>query len=158
MLTSTKKWSVDHDPEATAAYYRHPEVGADCDCSSCRNFAAALQQVFPESFRSLAGELEIDLAKYIELAHYGPDDSGLHRYGGWFYLAGEIIDGGDIWKDQRRGKQANWENLDESFEIGLTSVLSMLVGPIDPVTFIQLEFQTRMPWVIDEPPPTGAPL
>lgn len=152
MLTSVGRWTIDHDPEATATCYAKCATGNGCDCTDCKNFAAALDHAFPESFRSLADELGIDVSKFAELCHWCREDSGLHYTGGWFHIVGKIKEGRDAWKQTgEESWSGDLEEWQDNIELGFSNKIALLPDPFEDKAVVQLEFATRVPWVIDEP-------
>ena len=151
MKTTITRWEIEHDPAATRACYAQIPVGAGCDCATCRNFIA-VDSAFPSEFRSLAELLAIDLTKPAEIVHYNREDSGLHFYGGWFHIVGSIISGEDALQNGR----ILLERLLPNFELGFrrhTVVVddAFLVYRSD--SLIQIEFQTKLPWIIRDAEP-----
>jgi hypothetical protein len=91
---------IRFDREATIALYRDEikESAADhCTCISCKNFAAQRSSVYPAEFLELLGSLGIDPLKEWEAFDYdfGPNQSPIRLYGGWFLFSGELIEGTD---------------------------------------------------------------
>ena len=154
MLTSVGRWTIEHEPDATAKHFAEQAIGSDCDCIYCKNFASALDHAFPASFRALANELGIDVSKYAELCHWDRESSGLYFTGGWFHLVGDIKEGRDAWKNSSGSSIADFEEWQDNIRLGFSKRLSLLPHPCDPNAFLQLEFETRVPWVLDEPEPT----
>lgn len=152
MHIESGRWIIDVDPQVTAEAYLAQPLGCDCDCSDCRNFAAATNVAFPPEFCSLAERLGVDVRKPIELAHYGREPSGLHYTDGWFHVVGRIVSGADAMKPI--GPEAWTTDLEEmpsGFGFGFTNHVALVAEPFKAHHIIQLEFQTRVPWVIDDP-------
>ena len=109
----------------------------------------ASDAAFPEAFRAIAARLGIDVSKPAELCHCGREPSGLHVAGGWFHLVGRILAGSDAWVNA--GGDA-WtlapEELVKGFEFGFTARLALVPEPFRGRSVVQLEFSTRVPWVI----------
>ena len=117
-----------------------------CRCASCLNFAAQRDSAYPESFRSFLDRLGIDPDKEGEVYECGPEDE-LYIYGGWFYLAGEIVVRGErLVEDPATG-----------FRCWFGDARRLPKPPADfGEKVIALEFITRIPWVLS-PRPEGEP-
>jgi hypothetical protein len=145
-----------YDRDATVAAYAQLQQGwaERCGCSGCRNFIAARAQAFPDAFKTFLAELGIDANKEGEAIYYGPVESNLHFYGGWFYFVGELIEAG--------------ERLTTIPLPGSPPVIQLLPGPGEGFQFWfstsfarppaifgscvrAVEFTTLIPWVLDEP-------
>lgn len=135
---------VRYDREATVAAYSAVLSGdADrCACIYCRNFAAQRANVYPTDFRALLERPGIDPNKEGEVY----DAAGAHECtarpaGGWFYFVGELIEKG--------------EKLMQAYDFQYWFQTSF---PRPPACFsesvVTIEFATKIPWVLDESPPT----
>jgi hypothetical protein len=82
--------TFNFDKSATKAAYALLEGGyADkCGRDPCRNLAAQRATAFPQDFLTLLDHIGIDPLKEGETFEYGPEPSGEHLYGGWFYFVG----------------------------------------------------------------------
>lgn len=134
--------TVRYDREATAAIYARLENGwaEACGCVGCRNLLAQRDLVYPDSFRELLNQLGIDPNKEAEAVAGGPLKDGLHHYGGWFFLVGEMVEAGE------RMSQAN--------DSPYFAYHFSRVGPC-PLEFrdgpkICLEFEARIKWILNE--------
>jgi hypothetical protein len=152
MITSIGRWEIECEPERTADRYSELPLGSGCDCSDCRNFFSAIDLAFDTEFRELAESLGIDIRKPAELSHYGKEKSGPHYTGGWFHFVGHIRSGADAWtpRGENSWDQA-FEKLNGKIELGFTNRVSLVRKPFEGDNLVQLEFGTRVPWVIEEP-------
>jgi len=124
------------------AYASMERGGADrCGCSYCRNFAAQRSTAYPSSFLKLLGQLGIDPNKEAEVFECGPSGDRRH-YGGWLFLAGELIQAGD------RSKADNDSNFEFRFNDDYRPPPEEDFGEHR----IVVEFATTLPWIIDEEP------
>lgn len=153
MQRTIARWVVDHDADATRRCFDRLPVGSGCTCTSCRNFDAATGRNFPPAFSELATHLGIDPTKPAELCHYGREPSGLHWMGGWFHFVGSIESGDDVLHWENGTGTFRFEELVPGMEFGLSSRLALVAEVFSDLSLIQLEFQTRVPWVLDEPAP-----
>jgi hypothetical protein len=127
---------VRFDRQRTQAGYAALRCGStdECDCASCRNFAAQRESAFPMPFRDLLQTLGIDIAKEGELYDSGPADDSV-MYEGWFYFAGAVIQSGER-------LTAAGENFHYFFrDASPSNTLAMFGAEIATV-----EFQTTLPW------------
>jgi hypothetical protein len=151
MMLEAGRWRIACDPATTVSCYSSLPVGVDCSCAGCRNFMAAIDRAFPSEFRAIARGLGVDLAKPAELVHYGRETAGLHLSGGWFHSIGTVLQGADAWTAV--GPES-WtgalEQLVPGFEFGFTSRLALVREPFLQHSTLQLEFMTRVPWVLSE--------
>jgi hypothetical protein len=134
--------TIRYDPEKTRAAYSTMKGGAAeaCGCSCCLNFAAQRATAYPQGFRLLLNQLGIDPEKEGEVYECGADGP-LRVYGGWFYLAGELVEAGEQMTDAAPGfqyffRKAELPGLDAGFGEDVLAV----------------EFITRLPWVISVGP------
>jgi hypothetical protein len=152
MILDAGRWRLECDPGLTATGYASLPIGSNCDCAGCRNFTAAMGHAFPEAFRAIAQQLGVELSKPAELTPNGREPSGLHVVGGWFHLVGRILDGADAWTDMGAGSlRGALESLVPGFEFGFTSCLLLVREPFRSRPTVQLEFMTRVPWLLAEP-------
>ncbi len=151
MILDAGRWKIEGDRATTVSCYSSLPVGVDCSCADCRNFMTAVDRAFPDEFRAIARGLGVDLGKPTELAHYGRETAGLHISGGWFHLVGAVLEGADAWKEVGPGSWTGaLEQLVAGFEFGFTSRLALVRDPFLRHSVVQLEFMTRVPWVISE--------
>ncbi len=147
------RWLIEYDPEATRRCFAQIPVGTGCECAQCRNFDLAVNRAFPEQFVALAEDLGVDIAKPAELCHYCREASGLYLTGGWFHFAGSILDGEDVLQWSGSGGTYRFEELVPGLEFGFGARLALVPQVFQSAAVIQLEFQTRVPWVLTEPEP-----
>lgn len=151
MILDLARWRIEFDSAATEDGYSQLRDGIACDCADCRNFMAASDVAFPASFRAIAGRLGIDLDKPAELSHCCREPSGLHLSGGWFHFVGAILSGADAWTAEGVNSWTQaLEPLSKEFEFGFTVRLSLVPPPFQGQSLVQLEFMTRVPWVIQD--------
>jgi hypothetical protein len=91
---------IRYDTERTRTAYAAIKSGSAlrCGCPYCRNFVAQRSTVYPEEFRQLLDQLGVDPKKEGDVFEESPYSS-LVRYGGWFYLTGELIEAGERMAD-----------------------------------------------------------
>ena len=149
--TTIQRWQLEHDAQATREVFAQLPVGSGCDCQECRNFFAAIDRAFPPEFHRIAEQLGIELTKPAELAHYGREDGGVLIVGGWFHFIGRIITGADAMREDSSGTGHFYlEHLTPEFSLGFSSHLALVAEPFRSQPVVQLEFETRVPWVLAE--------
>lgn len=115
---------------------------------------AALDHAFTPAFRAVAEQFGIDVRKPAELCHHYREQSGLHVTQGWFHAVGSRRAGADAWKPA--GENAwvlDLEDVGCGIDIGFSSRISLLPNCFDGSEVVQLEFVSRVPWVISDPEP-----
>jgi len=157
-----KKWVLQVDREATLkAYAATPAGGADtCECLYCKNFVAAREDASPMEFRALLEKLGIDYRKDAEVYELSPDGSRVRSYSGWFHFVGSIVsvDGHEV---QRPTKPPQigvdlWvprEQINDTFGITFCLKSDLSHAAFEGHDLVQVEFDTEVPWVLDEPAP-----
>ena len=133
--------TFNFDKSATQAAYTSLEGGfaERCGCAGCRNFAAQRTTAFPPEFLTLLDQLGIDPLKEGEAFEYGPEPSGKHLYGGWFYFIGKM---------GVRGESQIEEN---GFSYFIGTSFPKPPQPFQGQPLLAVEFMTRLPWVLEEP-------
>jgi hypothetical protein len=133
---------IRYDGSRTRAAYAAMNSGSPerCGCVYCRNFVAQRSTLYPEKFCRLLDQLGIDQGKEGDVYEGGPKGS-MVEYGGWFYLAGELIEAGERMTDAGPGFQYFFRRSHR---------------PIALADFgeevLALEFSARLPWVISDEP------
>ena len=148
------RWTIQCDPDATRDAFSRVPLGSpeSCGCADCLNFAAARDRAYPKLALSIFEQLGVDSHKESEIWHTHRDESGLHHYGGFFHFIGVIEIGRDAKQKSNGHVTFDFEPIGEHFEWGLTAN----VAPLVPKSFAgamvtQLEFATKIPWVVDTP-------
>lgn len=136
--------TIQFDGERTRAIYGAiPCGGADeCDCLFCKNFAAQRNSAYPDAFKAILDRLGIDPMKEGEAFEYGPVGNGLHLYGGWFYLIGELIVPGE--------RSVSYPEA-SAFEFWFTKSCPGN-RHFREAPRLAIEFSTRIPWILPDDP------
>ena len=148
MQLQVATWQIECDPQATRAAYESFPPGTECSCDQCRNFNAAAGSTFPPEFIALASSLGVDPSKPAELMHWCREPSGLYLTGGWFHFIGSIISGADSHQHPDGTGTVSYEALAPGVEVGLTRHNALVPATFSGLAVCQLEFQTRVPWVL----------
>ena len=155
MLLQVSGWHLECDPDATRSAYVPLPVGAECSCDQCRNFTAAAGRTFPPEFTALADSLGIDPTKPAELLHLCREPSGLYLTGGWFHFVGRIVSGADAHEHADGTGVIQYQPLGPGIEVGFCRHVSLLPDTFSGLAVTQLEFQTRVPWVLADVEPAS---
>ena len=133
---------IRHDGKRTRTAYAAMKYGSAerCGCAYCRNFLAQRSTVYPEKFRLLLDQLGIESEKESHVYECGPKGSIL-EYGGWFYLAGELVEAGERMTDAGPGFQYLFR----------ASHSPTALGDFGE-NVLALEFSTKLSWVMSEQP------
>jgi hypothetical protein len=150
------RWLIEYDRGATQQCYAEVPTGTGCECIQCRNFDSALKKAFPAEFCAIADELGLDLAKPAELCHWCREPSGLYLTGGWYHFVGSILAGEDVMQLSDGIGRFRFEALVPGFEFGLGTHCVLARDAFGACPLVQLDFQTRVPWVLKEAEPTDA--
>lgn len=153
MQRTVARWLIDHDPDVTRHCFAQLPVGTNCDCNQCRNFNAAAGRTFAAEFVALLDGLGIDPTKPAELCHWCREPSGLYLTGGWFHFVGSILSGEDAMHWENNTGTFRFEELVPGLEFGFTARLTLVREVFGGLPLVQLEFQTRVPWVLAEQEP-----
>lgn len=148
-----RDWVFEVDSDLTRQTYAKRSSGGTegCPCNDCKNYRQQKDVAFPGEALELFENVGIDSTKECETFTLEKIPSGLYRYSGWFHFAGKIISGEDCVKPIIDDKtfQIDLSNINENFKIGFTrdNALSFFD---DSIELVQVEFETRLPWVIQE--------
>ncbi|HZH43383.1 MAG TPA: hypothetical protein VEY50_04810 [Lysobacter sp.] len=148
MHLQVANWLVECDPEATRTAYSILPPGPDCTCDECRNFQAAAGRTFAPELYALFALLGIDPTKPAELCHWYREPTGLYYIGGWFHFVGHVLAGADAMQNPDGTGIINYQSLSEGSEVALTEHISLLPESFRGLAVVQLEFHTRVPWVL----------
>jgi hypothetical protein len=146
-------WRIECDPGATRAAYASLPVGTGCSCDQCRNFDAAEGKTFPPEFVALAASIGIDPVKPSELLHWCREPSGLYLTGGWFHFVGRIVSGADSHENEDGTGIVRQVALASGVEVGVSRHARLVPKTFAGLSISQLEFQTRVPWVLSDAEP-----
>jgi len=145
------RWKLKHDAEATREAFSGVPVGSpeSCGCAECLNFAAVRDRAYPPEALAIFERLGIDPCKESEIWHTHRDELGLHYYGGFFHFVGSIESGEDAKRMVNGVSAFELEPMGENFEFGFTSDAALIPKSFAGKEVAQLEFQTKVVWVLD---------
>ena len=147
------RWKIHCDPGATREVFSRIAIGSPerCGCADCVNFAAARSRAYPSDVLAVFDQLGIDSRKESEIWHTHRDANGLHHYGGFFHFVGAIESGRDAKQKSNGHVTFDFERIGDHFEWGLTSNVAQVPKSFAGALVTQLEFATKIPWVVDTP-------
>ncbi len=146
-----KDWEFIVDKKLTKQTYEKVEIGGaeSCTCNNCKNFTSNRENIYPQETKELLTSLGIDYRKECEVWHYCKDEFGRHYYSGWFHFKGKF-----------KGKSLSAPTPDTPFTYDLTPITdtfslgflydSSLTFFEDKENLVQVEFDTKTTWTIDE--------
>lgn len=138
------RWTIEYDREATIEAYNAIDRFVGCTCDYCENFRVVQSQL-PKTYFSLLDKLGIDPDKVAESAHFNKTKNGMHLYGWWFHIVGQVIYGG-----------TDFILLSEDEGSKIEMVLRNrrdVVPTTFPQNLIQIDFFSELPWGIEKPEP-----
>lgn len=138
-------WLVEVDVNKTNAFYQK-DIGI-CDCLDCENYRQAWKQE-DASVIEIFATLGIDPAKPSHLSGFGEEQDGLRLYHGSYHVIGKLIEGKHCtdsdWDDPYTIKIKN-------FTFGFHKEVTFIPDDF-PQPVLQLEFENRIPWVLEVEP------
>lgn len=138
-------WLLEVDVDKTKGFY-----GKDielCNCLYCENYMEAckhLDSPIIEVFTTLG----VNPSKPSHLSEFGEMEDGLRLYHGSYHVVGKLVEGlystSSEWNDVNTAEVGKFTF---AFEKDL-----MFVHDDFPYPVLQLEFEARIPWVLNEKP------
>lgn len=150
-IIQIQTWKVSFDPVATRqAYSVFASDPKDlCRCLCCANFDKSSPAIYPRQFLRLLDALGVDPRYPGEVVSYVQMPDGRIFYDGWFHFAGTV---------EPKSSDRRMNALEDEFKIGFSSE-SLAPGHVvwylleRGFTVAQLDFETLVPWLMDEPHP-----
>ena len=154
-IANIGRWKIRFDREATRTAYSGVSLGSpeSCGCEDCLNLAEVRLQAYPPEALTIFEQLGIDYTKEAETWRVYREESGLHIYNGFFHFVGSIESGKDVIVYTNQTGTYDFEKVGDYFEYGFTSNISLLPESFAGKEVVQLEFQTKAPWVINATEP-----
>lgn len=147
-----RDWIFEVDRQLTKENYDIIIGGGSegCECNDCKNYLTFRENVFPNEVQNLFNDLGIDYRKEVEILSYETLPNGLHNIGGWFHFIGQVIEGKDCDASLSGGGYTfDLTEIFDNFKIGFTKHISWTLFK-NKYNLVQIEFNTSIPWVIDE--------
>lgn len=139
------KWLLEVDVDKTKEFYSKDI--AWCDCLYCENFMEASKHINPPIMEVFTA-LGINPSKPSHLSEFGTIEDELRLYIGSYHIVGRLVEGEHCrdsdWNDSNT---ASIENFTFGFKEELTFVHDELLRPV-----LQLDFEARIPWGLNEKP------
>jgi len=147
-------WEIEVDTAETAEVQRSRPSGSPekCGCLHCKNFVAVRDSAYPAEFLELLERLGIPVDRESEIYHCGEIEPRLHFYGGWFHFIGRIVHGPEALTGAPTGGPIELKPISETFSLGFTRQLGLVPKSFRADNLGQLEFSTKVPWVLEQPP------
>lgn len=147
-----RDWEFEVDRNLTRHTYKNISAsGAEsCVCNGCKNYVAYRDKIFSDEIRNLFEDLGIDYKKEVEITFFETLSNGLRHIGGWFHFKGRVLTG----KDYRihlpsGGHTTDLTHIAENFSIGFAEGGDLTFFS-DKNDLVQVEFMTKIPWIIDK--------
>ncbi|OLS33358.1 hypothetical protein [Bacillus sp. MRMR6] len=138
-------WVVEVDVEQTKDFYTKDMER--CHCLYCENYMEA-SKLLDSSLVKLFFTLGINPSKPSHLSEFGERRDGLRLYVGSYHIVGKLVKGelctDSEWNDATTAKLDNF-----TFAFGKDV---MFLHDEFPHPVLQLEFEARLPWVLNEKP------
>ena len=153
-----RDWIVEADPDATrnALAIAEPMGPSTCSCAHCRNFLAAREMgiVYPKEVVVFLRDIGIDPIVETEIAPFGREPSGMHVVSGWTHAVGRIVEGPEARSPSGPdGFTLHTPAIEGAFELALLEGKALAAPSFRDQNLIQIEFLTRLPWLLPEPDP-----
>jgi hypothetical protein len=134
--------SVDID--RTREAYATIQTGGpeECGCDPCKNIVANRATIYPPALITLLAKLGVDPKKEAEVYHTCRLRPGVHSYGGWFHVIGEVVQDADELVALAPGVRVWFKN---------GAAVAQDAFKTQPVMRVEMELE--IPWKIDLPEP-----
>ncbi|WP_077620299.1 hypothetical protein [Bacillus sinesaloumensis] len=139
------KWLLDVDLTKTRDFYSK-EIDL-CNCLYCQNYYEAckhLESSVMDPFKTLG----MNPLTPSHLSEFGEVEGGFRLYTGSYHIVGTIVDG-ELCTD------SDWNDTNtatlENFTFGFKKELQFVHDEM-PLPVLQMDFEARIPWLLDENP------
>ncbi|MDQ0232456.1 hypothetical protein [Metabacillus malikii] len=138
-------WILEVDINKTEEFY-NKNIDL-CNCLYCKNYMEACKY-FNHSILKVFNMLRIIPSKPSHLSEFGEVDGGLCLYAGSYHVVGKLIEG--VYCTNSDWNETNTARI-ENFTIGFPKELEFVHNEL-PQPMLQIDFEARIPWVLDEKP------
>ncbi|MCM3609874.1 hypothetical protein M4S82_01340 [Planococcus sp. MERTA32b] len=138
-------WTIEVNREETLNFNRN--ILEACDCLYCMNFAEVVKRHHPVLSEKLIG-LGIDAAIPNHVSYFDGEKGGEYLAIGNYHFSGTLVEG--KWSTMDNWEDGNTAVMD-GMEIGLSKEMELLPDNF-PEPAIQVNFELRMPWILEENP------
>ncbi len=148
------EWSFEADPQATMQAHNRRAAGSPelCGCVYCRNFIALRETAYPEKFAELLTKLGIPKNFESYVYTYGEVEAGIYLYEGWFHFIGRVLKGSAILSFGTENGYYKGDPTLAPFSVFFNSSDNLVPESFPSSGVTQIEFSTRVPWILDEKP------
>ncbi len=160
MIFRFSDYVLDVDVERTREFYARDDRW-QCDCQNCRNYDKAILTA-PETVLAFLQSLGIDPRKPAEVFNVTgmQEEDGTIWYNGWCHVCGTLVECPEnmtetVSENGSRSLSYRWEfgyRPDPDYPFMLLPVREITLLPEGfPTPAVELEIDTRLPWVLPEP-------
>ena len=158
MIFRFANFVLDVDVERTREFYARDDRW-QCDCRSCRNYDKAILTA-PETVLDFLRSMGVDPLKPAEIYSVKGEleEDGTLWYNGWLHVCGVLVECPKttcktMGKYNFYAYETNVEYFpDPDYPFSVLPVKNLAVVAKDfPEPVLQLEIDTRLPWVLPEP-------
>ena len=160
MIFRFSNFVIDVDVERTREFYARDDRW-QCSCQDCRNYDKAILTA-PATVLDFLGSMGIDPRKPTEVFNTTGmiEEDGTIPYNGWLHVCGTLAEGPDtvierVTEDGVRGLSYRWDlayRPDPAYPFELLPTREIDLIPENfPAPVLQMEINTRLPWVLPEP-------
>ena len=160
MIFRFSNFVIDVDVERTRAFYSR-DGRWQCDCQDCRNYDKAILTA-PATVLDFLRSMGIDPRKPTEVFNTTGmlEEDGTIPYNGWLHVCGTLTEGPDtvterVTEDGVRCLSFRWDlayRPDPAYPFELLPTREIDLIPENfPAPVLQMEINTRLPWVLPEP-------
>ena len=133
-------WVAEVDVDATRRAYAAggPGASVECGCTECGNFIEARDAgyVYPAEVADLLLDMGVDPNRESEIYAAGPVDHGSIRYGGWFNIAGQLVE------DRREST-----DIEPGFALYPMPEGALVDPAFGQAPVFRIEFEVIVPWM-----------
>jgi hypothetical protein len=110
--------------------------------------------IYPSEVVEFLREVGVDPIVETEIAAFGRESTGLHVISGWLHAIGRIVDGPEARIPSGvDGFTLHTTTIEGAFELALLDGKALAAPSLRDHDLIQVEFLTRLPWLLPEPDP-----
>ncbi|WBL16613.1 hypothetical protein [Sutcliffiella sp. NC1] len=134
-------WKIEVDIAQTKSFYeKYHLITEDCSCHYCANYLLACD-TFSLNIMGLFQSLGIDPKKEGEVFQHFQQEDGLHFYGGFYHIVGNIL--------ERSIGEGQVIDAIDGILFSFTEDCSLVPNKF-PTPTIQMEFEMKIPWLLKE--------
>ena len=164
MIFRFSDYVLDIDVDRTREFYAREDIettSEKCTCQGCQNYDKAILAA-SDTVVGFLRSLGIDPRKPTEVFNTTGmlEEDGTIPYNGWLHICGTIVEGPDtvterVTEDGVRCLSYRWDlayRPDPAYPFELLPTREIDLIPENfPAPVLQMEINTRLPWVLSEP-------